>query len=92
MTKSVHVIVEGKVQGVWYRAWVLGAAQKLGLFGWVRNKSNGQVEAVFCGDIAKVDKMIEQCWHGSPPSSVSNVTVSPADKIADPRFVVIKSS
>lgn len=88
--KSVHVTIEGRVQGVWYRAWVLGAAQKLGLYGWVRNKQNGDVEAVFCGVTDKVDQMVEQCWQGSPPSDVSNVTVAPTDPVEDERFVVIR--
>ncbi len=90
--KSVHVTVAGKVQGVWYRAWVLGAAQKLGLYGWVRNKTNGDVEAVFCGLDEKVDQMVKQCWDGSPASNVSNVMVTPADLVEDERFVVLRSS
>ena len=90
--KSVHVTVSGKVQGVWYRAWVLGAAQKLGLYGWVRNKTNGDVEAVFCGSEEKTDQMVKQCWDGSPASNVTGVTVTPADLVEDERFVVIRSN
>lgn len=92
MAKSVHVTVTGKVQGVWYRAWVLGAAQKLGLYGWVRNLRNGDVEAVFCGSEQLVDQMLEQCWQGSPHCDVKNITSKPAEIIKDERFVVARTS
>jgi acylphosphatase len=46
----VHVTVTGFVQGVGYRAWVERQAQTLALSGWVRNRSDGSVEAVFAGD------------------------------------------
>lgn len=90
--QSVHVIIEGKVQGVWYRAWTLGAAQKLGLYGWVRNLSNGNVEAVFCGEKAKVANMLEQCWQGSPSSQVTAVNTTPAEIVSEERFVALRSA
>lgn len=89
--QSKHVTIEGKVQGVWYRAWTLGAAQKLGLYGWVRNKANGNVEAVFCGEEGVVSEMIKQCWQGSPASNVLAVKAQATDIVTDKRFVALRS-
>jgi acylphosphatase len=62
--KIAHVIVRGRVQGVGYRAFVEHEALKLGLEGWVRNRRDGSVEAVFAGAPEKVDAVIEACWRG----------------------------
>ena len=50
--KIVHVLISGTVQGVWFRAWTVQEAQKRGLDGWVRNRRDGDVEAVFAGPAA----------------------------------------
>lgn len=71
----VHVFIEGRVQGVFYRSWVLRQAQDLRLSGWVRNLEDGRVEAVFEGSKAKVEKMIEKCKEGSSYSSVEHIDV-----------------
>ncbi|WP_142848568.1 acylphosphatase [Telmatospirillum sp. J64-1] len=78
-TKTVHVRIEGRVQGVWYRAWTVGEARKLGLSGWVRNRSDGSVEALFQGSSAAVDAMLAACREGPPAARVSAVTVNPAE-------------
>jgi acylphosphatase len=62
--KVVHVIVQGRVQGVGYRAFVEHEALKLGLEGWVRNRRDGSVEAVFAGAPEKVGAIIEACRRG----------------------------
>jgi acylphosphatase len=62
--KIVHVIVRGHVQGVGYRAFVEHEALKLDLEGWVRNRRDGSVEAVFAGEREKVDALIEACRRG----------------------------
>jgi acylphosphatase len=62
--KIVHVIVRGRVQGVGYRAFVEHEALKLGLEGWVRNRRDGSVEAVFAGAPEKVQAIIEACRRG----------------------------
>lgn len=77
--KSVHVRIEGRVQGVWYRAWTLEEAGKLGLSGWVRNRHDGAVEAVFSGDEASVDRMLKLCQDGPPLASVSAVIEDPCE-------------
>jgi acylphosphatase len=59
-----HVVVRGRVQGVGYRAFVEEEAQRRGLQGWVRNRRDGSVEAVFAGPAAEVESMIAACRRG----------------------------
>jgi acylphosphatase len=72
----LHVMVMGRVQGVGYRAWTGDQAILLGLQGWVRNRSDGSVEAVFAGPQDAVMQMIEMCHRGPPPANVKSVVVS----------------
>jgi acylphosphatase len=62
--KIVHIIVRGRVQGIGYRAFVEHEALKHGIEGWVRNRRDGSVEAVFMGVTEKVDAIIEACRRG----------------------------
>ncbi len=71
----VHVFVSGKVQGVGYRASAWDAAALLKLNGWVRNISDGRVEAVFEGTPAQVEEMIRWCHIGPPTAKVTHVAV-----------------
>ena len=73
--RSVHVRIEGRVQGVGYRAWVERTAIGLGLDGWVRNRRDGGVEAVFAGADANVEAMVVRCHHGPRSAAVSMVKV-----------------
>lgn len=59
-----HVLIRGRVQGVGYRAWVERAAARHRLAGWVRNRRDGTVEAVFAGPTEAVETMIEACREG----------------------------
>ena len=62
---SVYQIrMHGRVQGVGYRAWMARHAKDIGVDGWVRNRRDGSVEAVVCGDEASVQALIEACWAG----------------------------
>ncbi len=70
---AVHVIVEGRVQGVGFRAFVEREANARRLAGWVRNRADGTVEAVFAGDAALVRTMVEACHRGPRLASVRSV-------------------
>ncbi|RMD62618.1 MAG: acylphosphatase, partial [Alphaproteobacteria bacterium] len=63
------------VQGVWFRAWTVEQARARGLDGWVRNRRDGTVEAVFAGPDEAVDAMIAACWQGPPAAQVRDVAV-----------------
>lgn len=73
-----RVLIEGRVQGVGYRAWVNANARKRGISGWVRNLSNGAVEALFSGPADVVEQLIQECWEGPLASRVLNVTAAPS--------------
>ena len=72
---QVHVIVSGRVQGVSFRWYTQREAQTYGLTGWVRNLSNGQVEAVFEGDSQAIHEMVAWCYMGPTSARVDNVAV-----------------
>ncbi len=71
-----HVFVKGRVQGVLFRAATREEARLRGVRGWVKNLSDGRVEAVFEGDRKKVEEMVEFCHYGPPAAKVSSVEVS----------------
>jgi acylphosphatase len=68
-----HVMIRGRVQGVGYRAWVEDQAQLRQLEGWVRNRRDGSVEAVFVGSEAVVLEMIAACRRGPSAARVDAV-------------------
>jgi len=68
-----HIIVRGRVQGVGYRAFVEREALKRGVEGWVRNRRDGSVEAVFAGALEKVDAIIEACRRGPYSARVEQI-------------------
>lgn len=74
--KTVTVRIEGRVQGVYYRAWTEQTARRLNLDGWVRNRRDGSVEAVFSGPETQVDEMLRRCAEGPPDAKVISVTVT----------------
>lgn len=71
-----RVVIEGRVQGVGYRITCARRADDAGLSGWVRNRDDGGVEAVFEGPPAAVDAVIGWCRHGPRGAQVRRVTVS----------------
>lgn len=75
MVIRAHVFISGRVQGVFYRASTKNMAEQLGLKGWVRNTSDGRVEALFEGDETAVKDMISWCHKGPRSAEVSDVTV-----------------
>ncbi|MCL8488608.1 acylphosphatase [Bradyrhizobium denitrificans] len=80
----VHVTVRGRVQGVGYRAWVEDQAILNDLQGWVRNRADGSVEAVFAGPADDVTAMVAACHKGPPAARVNVVVEEPgtADQLA----------
>ncbi|MFB6309053.1 MAG: acylphosphatase [Haloarculaceae archaeon] len=74
-----HVFVSGKVQGVFYRATTREQATDRGVDGWVKNLSDGRVEAVFEGPEDDVESMVEWCHEGSPRARVDDVSVEYGD-------------
>ncbi|MBS02079.1 MAG: acylphosphatase [Gammaproteobacteria bacterium] len=76
---TVRIIVSGRVQGVGYRQWTLAEARSLGLAGYVFNRIDGDVEAVFHGAESAVGTMLERCRRGPFFARVTNVAERPAE-------------
>jgi len=74
----LQVTIRGRVQGVGYRAWVDHAATARDLEGWVRNRRDGSVEALFAGPADVVASMVELCRRGPSSARVDAVTDEPA--------------
>ena len=68
-----HVIIRGRVQRVGYRYWTEYTARDQGLTGWVRNRHDGTVEAVFAGPAEAVAEMIAACRKGPPGARVEAI-------------------
>ena len=81
--KRIHVIVEGMVQGVFFRAYTRDEALKLGLTGWVRNRRDGSVEALIEGDRNAVENMEQWFYQGSPHSRVDMVHTTEEPPVGD---------
>ncbi|MGL5074493.1 MAG: acylphosphatase [Waterburya sp.] len=73
MLKKIRAVASGKVQGVGFRFYTQAQAQKLGICGYVRNLSNGDVEIVAEGEAEKLDALIDWAKSGSPSAVVNNL-------------------
>jgi acylphosphatase len=78
MSEAIRIVrlhVEGRVQGVGYRAWTADVAAELGLEGWVRNRRDGSVEALFAGPPDRVAGMLERCRQGPWAANVTSMEI-----------------
>lgn len=78
MSSARHFWISGKVQGVSFRASACQQARSLGLTGWVRNLSDGRVEALAAGEQGALDEFEAWLWQGSELARVDEVKVAPA--------------
>lgn len=81
-----RVVLEGRVQGVGYRDWMVRAARALGVAGWVRNRRDGTVEALVAGDVAAVEELLRRCRAGPPGARVDAIRDSLAEAPPEPGF------
>ncbi|MDJ0731374.1 MAG: acylphosphatase [Crocosphaera sp.] len=84
----VHVFISGKVQGVGYRYSTVQEAQKLGIGGWVRNRLDGRVEAIFEGKEPLIEQMLQWCHQGPRSAKVTDLTVETVEPQLYQRFEV----
>ncbi len=87
--KRVRVVVEGRVQGVFFRARTRETALGLGLCGWVRNRQDGSVEAVFEGEEEALAKVVAWCRRGPPGARVDRLLEHPEAPRGEPGFRII---
>ena len=76
MKSTVHVVISGRVQGVWFRANTKQKAEQLGVTGWVKNTADGKVEALFEGDKKHIQEMIDWCHQGPPLAQIDHVEIT----------------
>jgi len=88
--KTVHAIVKGRVQGVFFRSYTKDEAERLGLGGWVRNLADGSVEALFSGEEHNVNRMLKWLETGSPMSQVASIITDPVSTHPDYNGFIIK--
>ena len=86
--RRARVVVSGRVQGVWFRGATAEQAERLGVAGWVRNLSDGRVEATFEGRAAEVEAAIEWCRNGPPTARVDAVLVEWQSPVGEVGFRV----
>lgn len=88
-SETWRLIVSGRVQGVFYRASAQKRARELGLRGWVRNQSDGRVEALACGPADRLEAFADWCRSGPPRARVTDVVIGPAaESPPDSGFVI----
>jgi acylphosphatase len=80
MPVALHVRVTGLVQGVFFRAWARDEAQALGVSGWIRNCSDGSVEALLEGEAEAIEELIDLLREGPPGAQVEDVEIEEADR------------
>jgi acylphosphatase len=79
MALQARLTIKGRVQGVGYRDWAMTTGRRLGLTGWVRNRSDGAVEALIVGDETAIGTMIEACRKGPAMARVDAIDIEPVD-------------
>ena len=85
-----HILIKGKVQGVFFRATAKDVANELGLTGWIKNTKEGDVEATVSGDDQQLKKFIEWCKRGPDRAIVEEVIINQEEETTFKSFTVIR--
>ncbi len=88
MKRTLRITITGRVQGVGFRYWFHREASSLGLTGWVRNHSDGSVEAVISGPSDKLDDMLSRCRRGPSAARVTDIAVADTGETAPAPFAI----
>ncbi|RXZ45321.1 acylphosphatase [Crenobacter cavernae] len=91
-TLCKRLTIHGRVQGVYYRASAVAEAERFGVSGWVRNRRDGTVEALACGDAHAVASFIAWVHEGPPGAHVTQVDVADAAVPAPEGFSQLPSA
>lgn len=83
---TLRLRIEGSVQGVGYRFFAVDEARRLGLDGWIRNRSDGSVEALVSGRTKQIESFVAICMRGPPGARVTNVDMHTADPPSERGF------
>jgi acylphosphatase len=86
--RRVHLLVEGRVQGVFFRDATRREALSRGVSGWVRNLPDGRVEAVYEGEASAVSGLLEWTWTGTPEARVTHVETREETPVEERGFLI----
>lgn len=86
--ETVHLVISGKVQGVFFRDSSKKVAEKLNITGWIKNRQDNKVEAMVSGDEKDVKAFIDWCKSGPERAEVEEVIVSEKEKISFKKFEI----
>ena len=87
---TIHIIIKGKVQGVFYRVTAKKAADNLGINGWIKNTKSGNVELKASGEKEALDKLVEWCRMGPREAVVTKVEVTAVNEEAFDSFSILR--
>lgn len=87
---TVHLVIKGKVQGVFYRASAKDVADEIGIVGWVKNTEEGNVEIMAGGSKEQIEKLIEWCKKGPRRANVTDVLVTEVEEQSLKTFEVLR--
>lgn len=86
---SKHILIEGKVQGVFFRKHTKEKAKELHVVGWVKNTKDDKVEINVQGNKADIEKFVEWCKQGPPKAEVTNINIEETETDKDLKEFVI---
>ncbi len=81
--RHVHLIITGRVQGVWFRASTQETADNLGIKGWVRNLPDLSVEVDAIGETDVIEQFIQWCYKGPPGARIKNIEIKELEPVDD---------
>ena len=85
--RAKRVLIQGRVQRVGYRDWMVAQAEALGVHGWVRNRADGSVEALVYGEVDAVEELLRACRRGPRLAVVNRIEEDWADPPDEPGFI-----
>ncbi|KQT50481.1 acylphosphatase [Methylobacterium sp. Leaf456] len=87
--KTIRAVISGRVQGVSYRAWTRKRALHHGVAGWVRNRPDRTVEALFSGPEAAIDALLAECRRGPLMARVDDIAVGATEPFTGEGFEIL---
>ena len=85
---TVHILIKGKVQGVYFRASCKDMADQLDIRGWVRNTVEGHVEVMACGEATKINRLLAWCRQGPPGARVEEALMEEITELVFEKFSI----
>ncbi|HZI02300.1 MAG TPA: acylphosphatase [Flavisolibacter sp.] len=90
MELTKHILIKGKVQGVFYRVTAKDAGTALGIKGWIKNTADGHVEACISGKEEAIESFINWCWKGPKDAEVIDIEIKESDYQSFSHFEILR--